>query len=138
MTRAVVAIIATLLSSLPANAQKASKETMAIANMIDHAAECYTFFEALAQCLRNRDPSDKLITTMEQQSQQTLAIALPLTQRVGVKPEAWLAKVKYILKRHMDSMNNDCLNVSVLFEPYTQRCKRLVANPDAVLRDFSR
>jgi hypothetical protein len=94
---------------------------------------CRRYFAVLAQCLRNGDPSDKLIKTIEQQSQRTLEIAFAFSQTVGVKPEAWAAKTKYTLKRHMDRMNNDCLNISVLFEPYTEQCKRLVANPDMVL-----
>jgi hypothetical protein len=130
-----ICVIATLAQ---AQAPKASKETMAMANMIDHAADCYTYFAVLAQCLRNRDPSDKLIKTIEQQSQRTLEIAFAFSQTVGVKPEAWAAKTKYTLKRHIDRMNNDCLNISVLFEPYTEQCKRLVANPDIVLKEFLR
>jgi hypothetical protein len=121
-----------------AQAPKASKETMAVANMIDHAVECYTYFETIAQCLRNRDPSDKQITTIKQYSDRTLEIGFQLTQSAGVKAEAWAAKVRYVMKRHMDSMGNNCLNISVLFEPYTERCKRLVANPDAVLKEFLR
>jgi hypothetical protein len=66
------------------------------------------------------------------------ALATGRMFHVGVKAEAWAAKVRYVMKRHMDSMGNNCLNISVLFEPYTERCKRLVANPDAVLKEFLR
>ena len=117
-----------------AGAQTPEQRAMAAVNMIDHTIECVTYYKIIAQCIRNRDQKDELAVGYDRAADQLLELGFQLSQTVGLKPEAFAAKIKYISQRHKDRMGSDCINISVLFE-YTDRCKRLVEAPDAILKE---
>jgi hypothetical protein len=131
---AFVAVIGWAHATNPAEAQT-SKERAAIANMIDHTIECTAYFTIVAHCIRNKDPSDELVVRYDHFAQQAERLGIVLADKVGLKPEAFVEKAKYIMQGQMNQMSNDCINVSVLFQ-YADRCKRLIEAPDAVLREF--
>src|SRR5262245_14814682 len=129
-----VAVIGWAHAINPAEAQT-SKERTAVANMIDHTIECMSYFTIAALCIRNKDPSGELAIRYDHFAQQAQRLGIVLADKVGLKPEAFAAKAKYIMQGQMNRMSHDCINVSVLFQ-YADRCKRLIEAPDAVLREF--
>jgi len=132
-----IAILALLLwvqAISPANAQGAN-ERAAVANMIDHTIECMSYFTIAALCIRNKDPSGELAIRYDHFAKYAQRLGIVLADKVGLRPEAFAAKAKYIMQGQMNRMSNDCINVSVLFQ-YADRCKRLIEAPDAVLREF--
>jgi hypothetical protein len=109
---------------------------MAVVNWIDHTIACATFYRIGAQCVRNRDQKDELAIRLDRAADQLDIVAIESSTAVGLKPEAYAAKTKYNMQRHIDRMGNDCINISVLFHDYTDQCKRLMEAPDAVLKEF--
>lgn len=133
------AIVLMLLSSA-AWAQSSPKagEGTALNEISGEMLECSVYFQIAASCVRGHpDPNvPKLIADLKARSEKIGILGMKIGRTVGVTDDAVAARMKLMNVDMMKRLNNNCTNISILLERYSDFCKQLVENADPRLDEI--
>jgi hypothetical protein len=137
MLKFIVAWIIIMTAS--ASAQNSSDaEGRAVNEISGELLECSVYFLVTAFCLQgNPDPGiPQLIKDLNAQASKIGTLAITIGRSVGVTDEAVGARSKLMNAEMMKKLNNNCTNIAVLLEKYSNFCKQLTENADPRLAEL--
>jgi|SRR5689334_14551543 hypothetical protein len=133
MLKYIIAAIATSCMTFVAVGQPLSEnEIRAVNELSGELLECSVYFTIGVQCMRGHpDPSiPRLIKTYEEMSTTAGVKSMQVGKVVGVTDAAVGSRMKLITNEMTKSMNNNCVNISVLLERYANFCQQLLQDMD--------
>jgi hypothetical protein len=133
MLKPIIAAIATGCMTFVAVGQPLSENEIRAVNALSaELLECSVYFTITVQCVRGHpDPSvPRIIENFEEMSKKAGVMSIQVGKIVGVTDAAVGSRMKLITNEMMKSMNNDCVNIAVLLERYTNFCQRLLQDAD--------
>ncbi len=101
--------------------------------------ECAAYFFVSAQCIENHpDPrAPKLASDYRSAAEKLTGIAITTGRSVGISDDAFAARTRLTFAQQMKSINNNCINVSVLLDRYSDFCMHLSRTPDQRLDELT-
>jgi hypothetical protein len=113
-------------------------QTRAINELSGEMSECAVYFLITATCLEgNPEPrTPQLIKDLKEQAGKIGALAIKTGRIVGVTDDAVGARMRLTRDDMMKSLNNNCTNIAVLLEKYTNFCQALTQNADPRLGEL--
>ncbi len=101
---------------------------IAINNAHHEMAACVAFYTIGSEGVRRRDPSDQLITTLEQARTKLLTTMLQLHH-----PDVTQARIAMEFGSQMKRMREDFSNFSLLLLEHAEPCKTIAQDPRGVI-----
>ncbi len=105
-------------------------ETLAFNNFHHEMVYCLSYYTIVIQMLKNRDE--------EKEAAKYKKVVDALTDRIiavgsllGMKDEAAFARMRMAAREHMQDIDNNFINASILLEKYAEPCKTVVENSDS-------
>ena len=107
-------------------------EIRAVNELSGELLECSVYFTISAQCVRGHpDPTvPRLIKNLDEMSTTAGVRSMEVGKAVGVTEAAVGSRMKLITNEMMKSMNDNCVNISVLLERYANFCQQLLQDMD--------
>jgi hypothetical protein len=129
-------VIITTTGALAQNLSDADKR--AVNELSGEMLECSVYFLISATCLQgNPDPRiPQLTKSLNEQASNIGGLAISTGQVVGVTVEAQSARSKLMRDDMIKLLNNNCTNISVLLEKYSNFCKQLTENVEPRLAEL--
>jgi hypothetical protein len=93
---------------------------------------CSAYFGVCSHCIKAQRPD--LAITYQQAADRTAALALSSQRGAGVSDKAFLAQDAYYTKTMMGAMNENCSNIQVLLNKYSNFCQQLSRDADPRLK----
>ena len=138
MLKLIVAWIIIMTTVALAQNPSYADEKRAINEVSGELLECSVYFLTTAFCVQGHpDPSvPQLIKDYNAQASKTGTLAITIGRSVGVTDEAVGARSRLMHADMMKKLNNNCTNISVLLEKYSNFCKQLTENADPRLAEL--
>ena len=101
--------------------------------------ECSSYFLILAQCVESHpDPrAPKIAENYRHSAQQLGTLAITVGRSIGITDEATEARTKLSFGQQMKSIKNNCINISVLLERYSDFCALMGRTPDKRMEELA-
>jgi hypothetical protein len=133
MLRRLLVLAWMCITTCSAFAQSLSEpETRAVNELSGEMAECAVYLLISATCLEgNPDPrTPQLIKDLNANASKIGGLAISTGRAVGVTIEGQQARMKLMRDEMMKSLNNNCTNIAVLLEKYSNFCQQLIQDAD--------
>ena len=127
-----------LISSSSAYAENDQTSNEITDNISHEFVVCASYFSIVAQGLRNS--GDKTTATKYDQASETAidyaVIAAGQSRTTEMARKVTLARFEIELKSMVKEIENDVSNISILSNQYAFRCKGVMENPEAMMKEW--
>jgi len=106
------------------------KSNWVLASIHDELIECGTFYSIYRQLLLNTNENE-LAKLADPAISSLNNMAAKIGDKIGILPEAVLAKMRLQYEAQTNLMNNDANNLSILIVKYKDKCKQVTENLDS-------
>ena len=89
---------------------------------------CYSFYKIGAEYIRKSNGEQNILEGVEKSADTSLKLAYETGELMGMTSKEMSSKVKFVMKKQLDQIDNDFNNASILLDKYAAQCKNLVEN----------
>ena len=108
-------------------------ETEAFNNYHQEMVECFSYFGIFIEGLK-RKGSKNGVANYEKAADILNDRMYVVGKLLGMKDEAMLARLRFMVRQHAQEMGSDFINFSILLERYYERCQTVVEKPAERIR----
>jgi hypothetical protein len=129
----ILILIALSFAGFEASAQDA-KTLTALNNVQHEMTVCVSYYSIVKSCAGNQDEG---LSVHTQKTVDVLTARLiKLGGTIGMTQDAMLSRLKTAQDEQQGLINNNCVNMSSLYQRHAARCKLVTENGDAVLDEY--
>lgn len=110
--------------------------TKAMNNLSHEYTICAAYYTIIAQCLGNEAKGVELSKSYRENAEILLDRAMILGKEVGLKNEAVTARLQIAFDEQMTSIDNNCINNSILYSRHAERCRRIAEDFEGAFQGY--